>query len=77
MLYLSTWDAEQIKGRIKMRAIGYFAAAAVLILIGLGIWTVPTTHAFVPSAGIDPSAMMTTIKGLPASHYDDYSVVFN
>jgi hypothetical protein len=60
-----------------MRAIGYFAAAAVLILIGLGIWTVPTTHAFVPSAGNDPSAMMTTITGLPASHYDDYSVVLN
>jgi len=59
------------------RTIGYFAAAAVLILIGLGIWTVPTTHAFVPSAGNDPSAMMTTITGLPASHYDDYSVVFN
>ena len=60
-----------------MRTIGYFAAAAVLILIGLGMWSVPSTQAFVPSTGIDPSAMMSTITGLPVSHYDDYSVVFN
>ena len=60
-----------------MRKIGYFVAAAVLILIGLGLWTVPSTQAFVPSAGIDPAAMMSTTTGLPVSHYDDYSVVFN
>lgn len=60
-----------------MRTIGYFAAAAVLILIGLGIWTVPSTRAFAPSAGIDPTAMMSTVTGLPVTHYDDYSVVFN
>jgi hypothetical protein len=60
-----------------MRKIGYFAAAALLVLIGLATWTVPTTQAFVGSAGIDPSAMMSTAKDLPASHYDDYSVVFN
>jgi hypothetical protein len=60
-----------------MRTIGYFAAAAVLILIGLGMWTIPTTHAFVPSAGLDPFGMMTTVKVLPAAQYDDYSVVFN
>jgi hypothetical protein len=60
-----------------MRAIGYFVAAAVLILLGLGIWTVPTTSAFVANTGIDPSAMMITAKGLPTAHYDDYSVVFN
>ena len=60
-----------------MRTIGYFAAAAVLILIGLGMWTVPTTQAFVPSVGIDPTGMMATAKNLPTSHYDDYSVVFN
>jgi hypothetical protein len=60
-----------------MRKIGYFAAAALLVLIGLATWRVPTTQAFVGSAGIDPSAMMSTAKDLPASHYDDYSVVFN
>ena len=60
-----------------MRTIGYFVCAAALILIGLGMWTVPSTRAFVPSAGIDPTAMMSTITGLPVSHYDDYSVVFN
>jgi hypothetical protein len=60
-----------------MRKIGYFAAAAVLILIGLATWTVPTTQAFVAAPGIDPSGMMAAAKNLPTSHYDDYSVVFN
>ena len=60
-----------------MRAIGYFAAAAILILIGLGVWTIPTTQAFVPTVGIDPAAMMGAATKLQTSHYDDYSVVFN
>jgi hypothetical protein len=46
----------------------------VPILIGIGMWTIPTTHAFVPSAGLDPFGMMTTVKVLPAAQYDDYSV---
>jgi hypothetical protein len=60
-----------------MRKIGSFAAAAGLILVGLGMWNVPSTQAFVPSAGIDPIAMMSTSTGLPVSHYDDYSLVFH
>ena len=56
-----------------MRTIGYFA----LILIGLATWTVPTSHAFTPSSGVDPFGMMTTVTALPVAHYDDYSVVFN
>jgi hypothetical protein len=60
-----------------MRTIGYFAAAAVLILIGLGLWTVPTTQAFAPTVGVDPMAMMSTATNLPTSHYVDYSLVFN
>lgn len=60
-----------------MRAIGYFAAAAVLVLIGLGTLTASTIHAFVAAFGIDPSVMMITAKHLPTSHYDDCSVVFN
>ena len=60
-----------------MRTIGYFAAAAVLILIGLGLWTVPTTQAFVPTVNVDPMAMMSTATNLPTSHYVDYSLVFN
>ncbi|MGB6287791.1 MAG: hypothetical protein WBG18_25800 [Xanthobacteraceae bacterium] len=65
-----------------MRTIGYFAAAAILILIGLGMWTIPTTLVFVPSAGLDPLGTldwlgtMTTVKGLPAEQYDDYALVF-
>jgi NAD(P)-dependent dehydrogenase (short-subunit alcohol dehydrogenase family) len=74
---LTARNAEPTRGRIKMRTIGYFAAAAVLVLIGLGTLTVPATHAFVAASGIDPSAMMITSKNLPTSHYDDYSVVFN
>ena len=45
-----------------MRTISYFAAAAVLVLIGLGTLTVPPTHAFVAASGIDPSEMMITAK---------------
>ncbi len=58
-------------------AITLFVLAGVPVLIGLGMWTIPTTHAFVPSAGLDPFGMMTTVKVLPAAQYDDYSVVFN
>ena len=64
-------------GEIKMRTIGYSAAAAILILIGLATWTIPTSHAFTPSVGIDPFGMMTTATALPIAHYDDYSVVFS
>jgi hypothetical protein len=60
-----------------MRTIGYFAAAAILILIGLATWTIPTSSAFTASAGIDPFGMMTTATALPVAHYDDYSLVFN
>ena len=54
-----------------------FVATAILILIGLGIRTVPTTTALAAVAGVDPSGMMITAKDLTASHYDSYSVVFN
>jgi hypothetical protein len=64
-------------GELKMRAIGYSAAAAILILIGRATWTIPTSHAFTPSVGVDPFGMMTTATALPVAHYDDYSLVFN
>jgi len=62
---------------ICIRLLTLFVLAGVPILIGIGMWTIPTTHAFVPSAGLDPFGMMTTVKVLPAAQYDDYSVVFN
>jgi hypothetical protein len=34
----------------------------------------PTTA--LAGSTIDPFAMMTGAKGLPTSHYDDYSLVF-
>jgi hypothetical protein len=60
-----------------MRTIGYFVAAAILILIGLATWTIPTTNAFTTSAGVDSFRKMTSATALPVAHYDDYSVVFN
>ena len=60
-----------------MRTVGYFAAAAILILIGLATWTIPTSSAFTASAGIDQFGMMTAATALPVAHYDDYSLVFN
>ena len=63
-----------------MRKISLCAAGvAVLILIGVGTWIgveTGTTPAFAAST-ISPLEMMTTVKGLPTSHYIDYSVVFN
>jgi hypothetical protein len=73
----SRMSGGQPQRRVHMRTIGYFAGAVVLILIGLGIWTVPTTHAFVPNVGIDPAGMMAVAKDLPTSHFHDYSLVFN
>ena len=66
---------------IHMRKIILFAAgfaAGVVILIGtwIGVGTVAPTSALAGST-VDPLAMMTGAKGLPTSHYDDYSLVFN
>jgi len=64
-----------------MRKIVVFAAGVatgVVIAVGtwIGVGTITTTSAFAGST-IDPLAMMTGAKGLPTSHYDDYSLVFN
>ena len=66
---------------IHMRQIILFAAGvATGIVIAIGTWigvgTITTDSALAAST-IDPSAMMTSAKDLPTSHYDDYSVVFN
>jgi len=60
-----------------MRRITLFTVAAALILIGIGTWNVTTNHARAASTGVDPLGMMTSAINLPASQYDDYSVVFN
>jgi hypothetical protein len=62
-----------------MRTTKLFAvAAAALILAGIGGWASSTvTKAGVPtSVQIDPFQMMVNSTNLPASHYDDYSLVF-
>jgi hypothetical protein len=63
-----------------MRKIILFAAGvATGVVISIGTWIgvgaiAPTTA--LANSTVDPSAMMTAAKDLPASHYDDYSVVF-
>jgi hypothetical protein len=58
-------------------------AAAALILAGLGGWASSTnplheTKAAAPiRVSINPFQMMVNANGLPTSHYDDFSVVFN
>jgi len=65
-----------------MRKIGLLAVAA-LILAGVGGWVSSTIHApgtaaaLPTSIQIDPFQAMVKAKGLPTSHYDDYSLIFN
>jgi hypothetical protein len=64
-----------------MRKITLLVAGVALgVVISVGTWiavgTLAPTSALADST-VDPSAMMTNAKGLPTSHYDDYSVVFN
>ena len=60
-----------------MRKISMFAAA--LVLIGIGIWAVTTNRRVAAStpAGIDPLQMMANAKGLAPTPYVDYTFVFN
>ena len=55
-----------------------FLAVAVLILVGVGTWigVGARAHTALAASSVDPSAMMTSAKDLPTSHYVDYSVVF-
>ena len=60
-----------------MRKISMFVAA--LILIAVGAWAITTTPRVVASTpvGIDPFQMMTNTRNLPATHYVDYTLIFN
>lgn len=60
-----------------MRKIITFAAA--LILIGLGVWATKTTPRVDASteATVYPLQLMTNGKNLPDAHYLDYTFVFN
>jgi hypothetical protein len=56
---------------------GLFAASiAALVIACIAGWAVPDTQARVASTQIDPFAMMTGAKQLPAEHFPDYSFVF-
>jgi hypothetical protein len=57
-----------------------FAFAAALIVAGVAGWAATTTQARVdtPSgAGIDAFQIMASRTGLPAEHYNDFSLVFH
>jgi hypothetical protein len=60
-----------------MRKIITFAAA--LILMGVGVWATKTTPRVEASTEVTvhPLQLMTNAKNLPESHYDDYTFVFN
>jgi len=60
-----------------MRKISMFAAA--LVLIGVGVWAVTTNDRVAAStpAGIDPLQMMANAKGLTTTEYVDYTFIFN
>ena len=60
-----------------MRQIALFAVLAALILISVGKWNVTAIREPVVSAGVDTFGLMVSARGLPATHYDDYSLVFN
>jgi hypothetical protein len=83
----------EAKGRKQMREIAAFAVAALILVgvgsigksnvstvreaaaateAGLTIEEVP-----VASAGVDAFGLMANARGLPTSHHDDYSMVFN
>ena len=64
---------------IHMRKISLFAAAAALILAGIGAWAASTTQARVDipvEAGLGALQMMANGRDLPIEHYVDYSFVF-
>jgi hypothetical protein len=66
--------------RIHMRKISVFAAAAALILAGIGAWAASATQARVDipvEGGLDPLQMMVNGPDLPTEHYVDHSLVFN
>jgi hypothetical protein len=58
----------------------FVAGVATGVVISIGTWigvgAIAPTTALAGSTAVDPLAMMTGMKDLPTSHYDDYSVVF-
>jgi hypothetical protein len=73
-------DLNTQTGEIHMRKIKFFAAAAALILAGVGGWIVSTRQATAaaPIANqVSPLDMMTIAKDLPAVRYQDFSLVFD
>jgi hypothetical protein len=63
-----------------MRKIGLIAAAAAVILAGVGGWATSTTKARVPHSaanGVEPFQLMTNAKRLPTANLVDYTFVFD
>ena len=62
--------------KIILFTVGFAAGVVMVIGTWIGLGTIAPTSALAGST-VDPLAMMTSAKGLPTSHYDDYSLVFN
>jgi hypothetical protein len=64
-----------------MRKITLFVAGVALgVVISVGTWIgvgTLTPASALAGSSVDPLAMTVSATGLPTSHYDDYSVVFN
>ena len=55
----------------------FAASIAALVIACIAGWAVSDTQAArVAATQIDPFAMMTSAKQLPAEHFPDYSFVF-
>jgi hypothetical protein len=67
------------RGTHMRQIILFVAGVATGVVISIGTWigvgAIAPTSALAGSA-VDPFTMMTGMKDLPTSHYDDYSVVF-
>jgi hypothetical protein len=57
-------------------ALALVVASVMFTRTWIGVGTGTSTTALAAST-ISPLEMMMTVKDLPNSHYDDYSVVFN
>ena len=57
----------------------FAASIAALVIACIAGWAVSDTQARVAASKtqIDPFALMTSAKQLPAEHFPDYSFVFN
>ena len=62
-----------------MRTISLCAIAVAVVAIGVTVWTGSTGTPVAPSVGqgVDPSQMMTNVRGLAPAKLVDFTFVFD